>query len=355
MLDQLGRIKQFGSHQIAGALETLALAAARAIGRRAVFVATWREGKNFGDDYLGSALCGYLKNKLPNARIISTNLMAKGHRLSKDDVLIIGGGGLWGPCGRGALSTTLYESWMNTEAKLIIANIGVESYDPASSGQLIELSNKALLFSVRDYKSWSITRQVLGENQVLWAADNTYLNPLRIKRRPRKHCIGVNICGPEQENHSRLYPVEAIVSGVSKLSDLGYSLKGAVFTYQNALSDYKYCRQIDSNCRDSFSVAPYRDCEIFIGMHFHSVVLALQNKIPVIAISYSDKVQRLMTEYGLQQYCLAPEDSELPEKLALLIKTLDKKEVLQKIHEGNERVRQRLKIFESQLLEVMTS
>ena len=142
------------------------------------------------------------------------------------------------------------------------------------------------------------------------------------------------------------------------LSDLGYHLRGAVFTYQNALSDYKYCKLIDPTCEDGFSIEPYRTCELFIGMHFHSIVLALQNHIPVIAISYSDKVRRLMEEYQLEAYCIQPEDAELPHRLVCLAKTLSEPavmaDVVDKIRQGNEAARQRLVHFERELRRVIS-
>jgi hypothetical protein len=317
--------------------------------RRRVFIATWMEGKNFGDDYLSSSLTDYMASICPGVKIVRANLHLDDFHLTPEDVLLIGGGGLWGPNGSGRLEERLYRAWMRAPGPLIVANIGIESFDSSSASQLTELSDKASLFSVRDETSWRIAADVLGEGKVLWGADNTYLHPIRVQREPVAGRLGVNLCGPEMENYRRRYPIQTIIESIRRLSACGYTVQATVFTYAGPLSDHKHCLQVDPDCPPCSSIAPYRHCELFIGMHFHSVVLALQNDVPVIAISYSDKVQRIMQEYDLGAYCLQPEDPDLFPRMFSLIRTMDKAEVIQRIRQGNERARRRLIPFARQL------
>lgn len=53
-------------------------------------------------------------------------------------------------------------------------------------------------------------------------------------------------------------------------------------------------------------------------MRFHSVLISLQNSIPVIVINYSDKVCRLMCEYNLDMYCLNPYKVSLSKLLNMI-------------------------------------
>jgi len=318
-----------------------------------IFVATWREGKNFGDDYLALTLTKYLKKTFPGTEIVQTDLHLNNHVLTRRDTLIIGGGGLWGSSGTGSLESRLYSAWMNTPSKLIIANIGIESFNSSSLGQLTKLCNKAELFSLRDETSLLTVKEALGESKAFWGVDNSYLDPIQIKREPLKGFIGVNLCGPEQENYRKNYSMQLIIETISKLAKLGYEIRALVMTYDGPLTDYKYCRQIDPNCSSRFSAAPYRTCEIFIGMHFHSIVMALQNSVPVIAINYSDKVKRIMQEYDLGTYCLEPDDPMLFDKLISLIRTMDRKDVTRRIHEGNDRAKERLAHFENKLISII--
>ncbi|MDH4195906.1 MAG: polysaccharide pyruvyl transferase family protein [Candidatus Aminicenantes bacterium] len=49
-------------------------------------------------------------------------------------------------------------------------------------------------------------------------------------------------------------------------------------------------------------------CDAFIGVRFHSVLLAAQAGVPVLAISYAEKTANFMTENGLGQFVVRYED-----------------------------------------------
>jgi len=84
-------------------------------------------------------------------------------------------------------------------------------------------------------------------------------------------------------------------------------------------------------------------------MRFHSVLLALQNEVPVIAVNYSGKVRRLMREYDLEDFCLEPDDPTLPGKLAVLAQAVGAAPVAEKMRAGNERAQARLVPFKDAL------
>lgn len=49
-------------------------------------------------------------------------------------------------------------------------------------------------------------------------------------------------------------------------------------------------------------------CDAFIGVRYHSVLVSIQNEIPVLAISYGEKTRRFMNENNLADYCIRLED-----------------------------------------------
>lgn len=325
--------------------------------KKRLFIATWIEGKNWGDDYLSKSLLQYIKTQKTDYKIIETNLYLDYHLLTEKDILLIGGGGLWGPSGTGCLEQKLFNTWMETKADLIIANIGIESFTDSSASKLVDLANKSKLISFRDEKSYRIAKQILKGKKCIWGADNTYLYPLKVKRSPKPHCIAVNVCGPEQENHYRKYSIKTIIKKILQLKPK-FSIEGAVFSYHDSSrSDYKYCVQIDQTCKKTFSEIPFQDCELFIGMHFHSCLLALQNEIPTIGINYSDKVKRLFHEYDLDEFCIEPEDIDSLNKLPLIITSMYKNRecVVSKIRKGNARAKKRLAQFTVELKRILTT
>jgi polysaccharide pyruvyl transferase WcaK-like protein len=48
----------------------------------------------------------------------------------------------------------------------------------------------------------------------------------------------------------------------------------------------------------------YSNLDILIGMQFHALVLALKNRVPIVALAYNPKVSALMEEINLKEYCL---------------------------------------------------
>lgn len=333
------------SHRRLLRLARTARSAAAAPCRQAqLFVCAWTEGKNFGDDYLATAVTKYLAQECPTRPIIQTGLDFDHHCLTRKDIVIIVGGGLWGPSGSGDLDDRLYNRWMRTRARLIIANIGIESFVPRSTDRLIHLVKKAEVFSVRDLASYQIVTNLHLGHKVLWGADSSFLNPIRVTRDANPGCLAVNLCGPEVEEHYRSFPILDVAKAISELRHHGHELKGLVLGYNPNLSDYKYCRLVDEETFPEFSTIPYEKCSICVGTRFHSIVIALQNEIPTIAINYSSKVRRLMDEYGLSDFCLEPDDKHFAARLLTLVQSVEQRraQLQAQIRAGNELAYSRL-------------
>ncbi len=49
-------------------------------------------------------------------------------------------------------------------------------------------------------------------------------------------------------------------------------------------------------------------CDMFIGVRYHSILISIQNNLPVLALGYGKKTWRFMLENGLSGYCLKMED-----------------------------------------------
>jgi polysaccharide pyruvyl transferase WcaK-like protein len=49
-------------------------------------------------------------------------------------------------------------------------------------------------------------------------------------------------------------------------------------------------------------------CDFFIGVRYHAILLAVQTGVPILGISYAHKAWRFMTENGLGDFVLPLED-----------------------------------------------
>lgn len=335
--------------EVTAAVQRLDSLLAKVTNRRRIFIATWRTGGNFGDDYLARAMESFVRRSAPGGRIVHTNLYLDSYRTNPEDLLIVGGGGVWGAKGNGRLDRSLYRAWMSARCPLALANISFESFDPLAGEQLKELASKAELFSVRDEASWTTASRILGDGRVLFAADTSYLDPIRVERSPVPGRIGVNVCNPAQGGGVTVESFPGIADGIARLRDLGYGLRCVAMRNGGPSPDYLFCRKIDPSCPEAFSPDVFRECELFIGIRFHSVLLALQNRIPVIAIACTQKVRRLMQEYRLEEFCLEPGEPEFGARLRSLVEAVDEEKMIAAIADGNRRAEARLVPFTEQL------
>ena len=75
---------------------------------------------------------------------------------------------------------------------------------------------------------------------------------------------------------------------------------------------------IENEVSPAFSQALIKRCSIMMGMRFHSMVLGINAGTPIVALSYSPKVESLMKAAGLEEFCnltLTPNPAALSDQL----------------------------------------
>jgi len=109
--------------------------------------------------------------------------------------------------------------------------------------------------------------------------------------------------------------------------------------------DETLMNKIIEQCRAKEYISLYKGSDILnrfsgaglvIGMRLHSLIFAAITGTPMIAINYSDKVKNFMSDMGLENYLINPEEiDKLPELTAKTLRhhptTKDKTEELRKL------------------------
>lgn len=101
---------------------------------------------------------------------------------------------------------------------------------------------------------------------------------------------------------------------------------------------YQILNSIDNeSLRSRFTIAPYRPfdllgvlelekyyamCDVIVAMRFHANILALQNKIPTIALAGHEQISSFFEEIQLSDYCVKIGENNYIEKIALKIQQL---------------------------------
>ena len=268
---------------------------------------------NTGDDRLKEAWLDILGHEHDLTFLRHDSLPAI-RVLRKFDWVLIGGGGLvFGETGIW-LSP---EDWIQKSGvKIGVAGLGVNSVTPLLNRSLKILGNKSRFFFVRDLESRRLCTEA-GCNPEVYP-DLSWCLPRRELVDPQATAVAVNFAPcwwkpMDVEAWSEMLPKTVLLP--------------VVFDHRDSVVLKK---MLPGNVPEAFCVEPLTRCRFLIGSRYHSLLFAMQLRVPCIAVAYDHKVSRLMHEAGLSELCLdTSEPQKLPDVIALL--ELRRSEFIEKI------------------------
>lgn len=223
-------------------------------------------------------------------------------RLNLFDFLILGGGGLYREAPPSPFGA--FNEWGGELTTPIgVLGLGVSKLAPPFRPAMHSLVEQAAFFLVRDETS----RSLIDHPKVQIAPDLTFYEPFTLPRqnpRGREVLCGVN-----------LRPVHAgWADWITAIEQLPCQKRAIPFSSHPTHGEVRALQALDPRCPPTFSIEQYAPLSLLIGTAFHSLVFAIQVGLPVIAINYDPKVQRLMGEIRLEEYMLEWDEWErLPE------------------------------------------
>lgn len=255
---------------------------------------------NAGDEAILEALTSFLaphhvvafpSGFIPNVETIS--------RLNLYDFLILGGGGLYQKKPPGPFGT--FDQWENQlRTPIGVLGLGVQQIDDKYTRATQELVNRTDFFIVRDKES----KRIISHPKVQAAPDLTFYRTFQVDDNHKLDRQPI-VCGVN------LRPMRTgIHHWIQAVTDLPCLKKGVPLSIVPTFDDRVPLKIVDPDCPDRFSMRLYETLDIMIGTAFHSIVFAIQNGIPVIAINYHPKVRRLMEEARLGEFVLEWNDWE---------------------------------------------
>lgn len=241
----------------------------------------WWQGHNLGDNWIRSIN----KKCFPNAIFISTDYS----KIEKFDFVLIGGGGVF-------INDTISPWNVENIPAFGAWGIGAEFQHKNKNAQ--NLAKQADFFWARDKHSYELMHIDNGEE----AYDVTFVDPLDWSE-------NVNI-----DSVLLIWYIKDTVS--SKL----YS----TYTYRGD-TPFEECKIYLKNCFSAIKESDFQtydddissligDSGVIISGKYHGIVAAIQMGIPCVAIEVSTKLRDIMTECGLEEYCISvDETSKLPQ------------------------------------------
>lgn len=276
-----------------------------------------------------------IKEKYPNLHIVNTYKTSLSEYIKiirSVDCVVYGGGTLYkelyASTGRTPYSVIVRLMGFNVIAKIVGTklyhlHIGIGSLKTTAGRLISKIAIGSSEFTIfRDQKSYDFAKGTLhiARKKITKSTDGLFINsiwksvwreaPLSIDRTIYKTVVGINVLSDIPDWVDR----EAYILEMKKFVET--LLKSGVYVvfipFQNAfnprndlvftkesfgplLKKYKNHTVLADITIDTIS-SYIRQCDVFVGMRFHSLLLSTVNEIPFVAVAYDTKCWRFISE-----------------------------------------------------------
>lgn len=305
-----------------------------------------------------------VKEAYPDLRIINTyktSALEYMRLIKKVDCIVYGGGTLYkelySSTGRSPYSVIIRMMGFNLLAKLFATklyhlNIGIGSLK-TGIGKLISkvALESATLTIFRDQQSYDFAKNTLriSKKKIKKSTDGLFMNhiweePWRgasLKFNPKKYknVIGINVLSDIPDWIDRDRYIATMRRFVTELLDQNNYVIFMPFQHAfNPRSDLTFTKEIFGDIlkgRKNYTllsevpidlVSSYmQQCDLFVGMRFHSLLLATVNRVPFVAVAYDTKCWRFIEETNYR-YAIELEKLQFDNLLKLCQKAIATKE-----------------------------
>jgi polysaccharide pyruvyl transferase WcaK-like protein len=276
-----------------------------------------------------------VKKSFPNLHIVLTYETSPTQyiRLIQSVDCVIYGGGtlykeLYTSTGRSPYSVIMRLMGFNVLAAMLSTkvyhlNIGIGSLKTKLGRFITKRALSAATKTVfRDKESFEFARDVLNvaPQKIQQSVDGLFIDPvwrstwhiknLKIDRKKYKHVVGINVLSDIPDWVDRESYVATMQQFVSSVLDRGdYILFIPFQTDFNPRNDLKFMKEIFADMLKGHSGFTMLDkvpidlvhsymsqCDLLVGMRFHSLLLASACQLPFIAVAYDTKCWRFIEE-----------------------------------------------------------
>lgn len=227
--------------------------------------------------------------------------------LAEADLFISGGGSLLQDItGNFSISYYLGLAWLAKmqKTKTVYYAQGAGPIRKIWNRKLTALSlNNFDLLGVRDQKTKKLLEELGVKKKINLTVDPVFAlyDPLLNKKQKIKNCLEVGVS-------VRPWSVEYINELASALNDFseGKNIKYIIFPMHQG-KDEEISKQLKNKIRveseiieldndPKLALKSFSDLDLFVGVRLHSLIFALLNQVPLLALSYDPKIEGLMSE-----------------------------------------------------------
>lgn len=258
------------------------------------------------------------------------------HVISNCDLVILGGGGLfhdyWGvetktifTSGHSGFSFYASVALLASvhQKKLMLSAVGVGPLFSDQARVLMKaIANQADIITVRDSASQQLLVSLgIAAKKITLTADAVFalpdITPANLPRRKENLVLGVSLrhwdVGVDQSKWQH-----EIALTLDQFLEAHPDSRVQFIPFQNSkdkfLDDFSLAKNIQAvlknktrtsitprNSSNADRITSISQCDLFLGMRLHSIILALMHHIPVIGVNYDPKIQLLFQQFSLEQ------------------------------------------------------
>jgi len=266
---------------------------------------------NFGDDLLQRSLTKLFIGH----ELVFWNYLPSVGTLNTFDHVVFGGGSIW----PGAFIKNFKK--ISTRLKTPFSLLGISSRQQMDFELTKLIVESALITVVRDQQT---KKDLYDLPEVIVAPDLSWLYPLEINQEPvSKNVIGINLRKWSNINWEPKEIVSTLQRFANEIKVFPFYLG---FSRGNERHDGRFMEEQGLPFKQDLDISNFYKIKILIGMRFHSLVLALQTGIPIVAFDYHPKVVALTRGMGLSKYCISLGSSVSENLLDCLLSLSQEKE-----------------------------
>jgi polysaccharide pyruvyl transferase WcaK-like protein len=278
-----------------------------------------------------------IKKSFPNLHIVltyETSFMQYIQLIQSVDCIVYGGGTLYkelySSTGRSPYGVIIRLMGFNILAKLLGTrvyhlNIGIGSLKTRLGRFITKRALSASTKTIfRDKESYDIAHDVLSVSpeKIQQSVDGLFMNStwrsvwhkkdMKIDRKKYKRVVGINVLSDIPDWVDRQSYIKTMQQFVTHVLDSGdYIVFIPLQTDFNPRNDLKFMQEIFSDVlkdRTNYSMLEQvpidlihsymTQCDVLVGMRFHSLLLANTCNLPFVAIAYDTKCWRFIEEIG---------------------------------------------------------
>lgn len=270
----------------------------------------------------------------PELKIVSTyetSILDYIQLIRQVDCVVYGGGTLYkelyGSTGRGKYSVIVRMMGFNTLARIFGTpvyhlNIGIGSLKSAIGRWITKRALMVATHSIfRDQKSYDYADETLHipKDKITKSTDGLFLNhiwekpwheaKLKIDRTKYEKVVGVNILSDIPDWVDRTKYIKTMQTFVGELLAAGNYVLLVPFQHafnprnDKVFMEDVFAKELQGDACQLLPQVPIdhissvmRQCDVFVGMRFHALLLSLVNTVPFVAVAYDTKCWRTIEE-----------------------------------------------------------